>query len=295
MSRKYAARADLALAGNALVWGATFVMVKEALRNISPILFLAVRFSVAAAALLILFRGRIGFQRPWREFGAGAAAGAILFSGYAFQTIGLQFTTPSKSAFITGMTIPLVPLVGSLVYRTKPRLAELLGVVLATLGMGLLTWQSGAITAGRGDLLTLACALAFAVHIVWIGHFSGAIGFELLSFVQVVTAASLGCATFWWAETPAVRWSAGVAAAIGVTGLLATAAAFTIQAWAQQYTTPTRTALIYALEPVFAWITSYILTGETLSRRATAGAALILLGILSVEMKRTSVRQHPSQ
>jgi drug/metabolite transporter (DMT)-like permease len=96
-------------------------------------------------------------------------------------------------------------------------------------------------------------------------------------------------------ETPHIRWTAGVWAAIVITGLLATALAFTFQAWAQRYTTSTRTALIFMLEPVFAWITSYLLTGETLSRRAAAGAALILGGILVVELKPFPWRRHPFQ
>jgi drug/metabolite transporter (DMT)-like permease len=95
----------------------------------------------------------------------------------------------------------------------------------------------------------------------------------------------LALSSFWWVETPLIRWRPGVVIALLVTGLLATALAFGVQAWAQQYTTPTRTALIFALEPVFAWITSYLLTGELLSRHGTVGAALILAGILLVELK----------
>jgi drug/metabolite transporter (DMT)-like permease len=100
---------------------------------------------------------------------------------------------------------------------------------------------------------------------------------------------------FWWAETPRVAWQPGVWVAILVTGLLATALAFTVQAWAQQYTTATRTALIFTLEPLFAWLTSYLLGGESLTRRGVAGAVLILGGVLLVEMKPSDVQQHPSE
>jgi drug/metabolite transporter (DMT)-like permease len=141
--------------------------------------------------------------------------------------------------------------------------------------------------------LTLACAAGFAAHIVTLGHFSEHVNFRLLSIGQVGAAALWSLALFWWAETPRLEWQPVLVCAILVTGLLATALAFTIQAWAQQYTTPTRTALIYMLEPVFAWITSYFLMGEGLSVRAGAGAALILGGVILVELKPLDPRLHP--
>jgi drug/metabolite transporter (DMT)-like permease len=145
----------------------------------------------------------------------------------------------------------------------------------------------------RGDLLTFFCAIGFAAHIVTLGHFSENMHFQLLSVAQVGAAAVLALSLFWWAETPHVRWRPAVICAILVTGLLATALAFTIQAWAQQYTTSTRTGLIYMLEPVFAWITSYGIMGEGLSERAAAGAALILGGVMLVELKPLNPRLHP--
>ena len=283
-------RADASLAGNTLIWGSTFVLVQAALKDISPILFLAIRFSIATAALALLFRARAQY-RPTR---AGLIAGGCLFAGYLFQTVGLQFTTASKSAFITGLAIPLVPLLTSLVYLSRPRVFEMAGIICATAGMGLMTLQGETLKIGRGDLLTFFCAVAFAAHIIAVGHYSGRVSFESLSFMQVAAAAALGISTFWWIEAPVVRLSPVVVIALGVTGLLATALAFTVQAWAQQHTTPTRTALIYSLEPVVAWFTSYWLTGELLSRRAAVGAGLILSGILLVELKRVKSTQHLS-
>jgi drug/metabolite transporter (DMT)-like permease len=283
-------RADAALASNTLIWGSTFVLVQAALRDISPIVFLAIRFSIATFALALLFRSRARY-RPTR---AGLIAGGCLFAGYLFQTVGLQFTTASKSAFITGLAIPLVPLLTSLVYLSRPRVFEMAGIIFATAGMGLMTLEGETLKIGRGDLLTFFCAVAFAAHIIVIGHYSGRVGFESLSFLQVATAAALGLSTFWWIEAPVVRFSPVVLIALGITGLLATALAFTVQAWAQQHTTATRTALIYSLEPVVAWFTSYWLTGELLSRRAAMGAGLILSGILLVELKRVKTTEHLS-
>jgi drug/metabolite transporter (DMT)-like permease len=283
-------RADAALAGNTLIWGSTFVLVQSALKDISPILFLAIRFTIASVALALLFRRRASY-RPSR---GGLLAGACLFAGYLFQTVGLQFTTASKSAFITGLAIPLVPLLGSLVYFHRPRFFEMAGVVFATTGMGLMTLQGETLKIGRGDLLTFFCAVAFAAHIIAVGHYSGRISYESLSFMQVAAAAVLALSTFWWVEVPVLRLTPVVVVALGLTGLLATALAFTVQAWAQQHTTATRTALIYSLEPVVAWFTSYWLMGETLSRRAVVGAGLILSGILLVELKRVHSTEHLS-
>jgi drug/metabolite transporter (DMT)-like permease len=142
--------------------------------------------------------------------------------------------------------------------------------------------------------LTLLGALGFAAYIVALGHFSERMSFEVLSVCQIGAAALSALALFPWVETPQWKWRPAVVCAILITGLLATALAFTIQAWAQQYTTSTRTALIYMMEPVVAWMTSYVLVGEGLSRRAAVGAALILGGVLLVELKPLNARKHPS-
>ena len=290
-------RAEAALVLNTVVWGATFVLVKAALLDVSPILFLALRFSLATGALLALFRGssrRVPFTG--KAAAAGALAGVFLFSGYLFQTLGLRLTTAPKSAFITGLTSVMVPLLAALVYRHRPQVSEVAGVLAATAGLGLMTLEraGAAGSISRGDLLTFFCAIGFAAHIVTLGHFSESMRFQLLSVAQVGAAAVLALSSFWWATTPYVRWRPAVICAILVTGLLATALAFTIQAWAQQYTTSTRTGLIYMLEPVFAWITSYGIMGEGLAGRAAAGAALILGGVALVELKPLNPRLHPS-
>jgi drug/metabolite transporter (DMT)-like permease len=148
---------------------------------------------------------------------------------------------------------------------------------------------------GRGDVLTVMCAAAFAGHIVTLGHYSERMSFETLSVTQVGTAAVWAGSLFWWAEPRRLAWRPEVVYAVLVTGVLATALAFTVQAWAQRHTTSTRTALIYTLEPLFAWLTSYWLVGEGLSKRAAAGAGLILGGVVLVEMKPLKSRLHPSR
>jgi drug/metabolite transporter (DMT)-like permease len=288
-------RGELALAAITVIWGTTFVVVKSALADISPFLFLALRFCLAALALALIYRRMLFSKRPGIDFlWPGLLAGALLFVAYVFQTLGLQLTTPSKSAFLTGLSIPMVPLASSIVYRNRPRLREVAGILIASFGMILMTLPSVlfGFEMGRGDFLSFLCAVTFALHIVVIGHYSPMIGFEPLAVVQLGTAAALGLLAVWFAEPIRFHATPAVAGAVLITGLLATALAFTTQAWAQQYTSASRAALIFALEPVIAWATSWLLTGETMAGRGMAGAGLILSGILLVELKRTKPERH---
>jgi drug/metabolite transporter (DMT)-like permease len=279
-------RADLALVVVTFIWGCTFVLVKEALSDCSTLLFLALRFTLAALVLALIFRPKTGRIAPLRAaWRAGAVAGVLLFSGYVFQTVGLRYTTPSKSAFITGLTIPLVPLIAAVFERKPPRAAELAGVALATAGLGLLTIPEGSLRIGGGDLLTVGCAIAFAAHVVAVGHYAPRLGVQALTLGQVAVSALLAAGTFWWTEPIFIRWTPKLALALLITGLFATALAFSIQVWAQQYTTPTHIAVIFTLEPVFAALTSFLAAGEVLAGRRAGGAALILCGILLSELK----------
>lgn len=289
------ARAELSLVGVTCLWGATFVVVKDAIEDVSTLLFLAMRFTVASCALAVFYRGRLSaaFARPSGAAWGGVLAGLCLMAGYLLQTTGLRYTTASKSAFLTGLTTALVPILGSFVYRRVPRLAEAAGVAVALGGMALLTLPPGAWRIGWGDLLTIGCAVGFAAHILVVGHFTSKGGFELLCVLQIATVAALSAGTFWWAETPRIRWNAGLAGAVVLTGLLATALAFTVQAWAQRHTTPTRTALIFAIEPVAAAVASYVALGEHMTRRGVLGGALILAGVLVVELKPGGRASHP--
>jgi drug/metabolite transporter (DMT)-like permease len=286
--------ADLALIFITLIWGSTFAVVKEALDYASVLLFLALRFSLAAVALTLVFRRQYPtmFQRRavWR---GGLAAGLCLFAGYFLQTLGLRYTTASKSAFITGLSVVLVPSLSAIVYRKRPRWQEVVGVLVATTGLGLLTLRGWDLHIGVGDLLTVACAFAFSAHVLVLGRYSRQVGFEGLSLIQISTVAAVSLASFWWAETPRVVWHPTLVTALVITGLLATALAFTVQSWAQQHTTPTRTALILALEPVFAAITSFLVAGEMFTPRSVLGGALILGGIVVVQLKPAVAGRHP--
>ena len=285
---------DLSLVGVSLIWGATFVLVKQALADVSTLLFLTLRFTVAAIALAVIFRVEFRAHNLRRSLFAGMIAGVFLFSGYVLQTFGLRYTSASKAGFLTGLYVPLVPLFGGVVYQKLPQFAELAGVATAFLGVMFLTVQRDLSGIGLGDWLVIACAAAYACHILILGRFAAVWNIGLLAVAQISAGAVLGAATFWWAEPVRIHWSASLWIALAVTSLLATALAFLVQTWAQRYSSPTRTALIFSLEPLFAWLTSYLVAGEVLSRRGVTGAVLILAGILLVELKPARFRSHPS-
>jgi drug/metabolite transporter (DMT)-like permease len=285
-------RADLALALIAVVWGATFVMVKQALHEISAIYFLALRFGLASLCLLALFLPAFR-QMPaaafWRGLRGGVVAGVFLCLGYILQTFGLKYTSAGNSGFLTGLNIVLVPVIGAAVFRRWPQLRELLGVGVATAGLATLTVPS--IDDGfsfsrfnRGDLLTVGCAVAFACHLLVLGYFSQRERFEAVALGQIACSAVLSALSL-SIEAPRVAWSRPVLIALLVTAILGTAVAFATQTWAQQFTTPTRTALIFALEPVVALATAVLIGGERLTAAAVVGGALILAGIVTVEIK----------
>ena len=220
-------KAELALGSNAVIWGVTFVLVKGALRDISPVLFLVLRFSLAAVALGALYRWKWRVPKAHRVTGKMLAAasliGVFLFAGYLLQTVGLKSTTAPKSAFLTGLATVMVPLLAALVYQIKPRSLEAAGVLAATLGMGLMTLEGPIGSIGRGDLLTFGGAIAFSAHIVATGHFAEQIGYEVLSITQIGAAALSALSLVWWVETPRIQWHPLVVWAILITGLFCTA------------------------------------------------------------------------
>ncbi len=296
-------RAHLLLLAVVAVWGATFVLVKNALADVSPLLFNFVRMSLAFSCLALLYRGQ--FSRMDRSAVAGGAmVGLCLAMGYQFQTAGLRLTTPSKSAFITGMVVVLVPLLSAIPglrvrHVGAPRWSAWAGAVIAFAGIILLTTPAGAgfdlRTMHLGDLLTFGCALAFSLHVLALAHTAPRIPFEQLAIVQIGFCALFMGVSMPLLEHPWIRWSAPVIVALLVTAILATAVAFAVQSWAQRYLPATHTALILALEPVFAWLTSFLFLGERLSRRSGSGALLILAGIAVSELVPMAIQPTPHE
>jgi drug/metabolite transporter (DMT)-like permease len=289
VSAKQRVRADAALVVCSLLWGTTFVVVKNSLVHISVFLFLAVRFTLAAA-LMAAFRPRAlrGLQKD--ELFAGGALGFFMFCGYVFQTAGLLYTTPAKSGFVTGSSVVLVPLLLGIFWGKRLTAWVYVGAVAAAVGLYFLTVPvEGIAHLNRGDLLTFAAAASYATHIILVGEYAREHSAAALGILQVAA-----CALLAWTGTAGAQalgferarlefgWQ--LVLGIAVCAIFATALAFAIQLWAQQYTTSSHAAIIFTLEPVFAVITSYLVIGERLGARSIFGAAFVLAGILIAEM-----------
>ena len=288
------ALAHLLLLAVVLVWGATFVLVKDALNDASPLLFNLLRMSLAFAALAIVNHRQLRHIHR-QTLIAGLVAGLFLAVGYQFQTAGLALTTPAKSAFITGLVVVFVPILTIFPAlrsetTTPPRWTTAAGALLAFSGLLLLTtpagasWQNLFLRIGPGDLLTLVCALAFAGHLLALAHFSRRVPIGQLATLQIGVAALIMAATLPLGGRSHLAITSRLVIALAITSLLATAAAFTIQSWAQQHLPPTHTAILLTLEPVFAALTSFLILRERLGGRSLAGAALILSGVAAIEL-----------
>jgi drug/metabolite transporter (DMT)-like permease len=283
-------KADLALAFCTLIWGATFVVVKNALADASVFAFMGARFVLAAALMAIMYSAALRkLDRP--ALWAGALIGVFLFAGYAFQTVGLKFTSPSKAAFITGSSVVLVPVLLAGFGGRRINGWVWAGVLAALAGLYFLTVPpSGLPRLNKGDIITMGCAVMFALHIILVARYSARHSVAALSFLQVATTAALTAlalpllaATKW--EPPRIAWTGNFIWAVLITAVGATAICFSLQVWAQQHTSPAHTAILLSLEPVFAGLTSFVVSHERLGGRALTGAALVFAGILLAELK----------
>ena len=269
-------RAHGAVIVAAVLFGTTFVMVKDAVADVGPVPFLAVRFLVGAVAMAPFAAREPRTPGVWR---AGALCGAVLLAGYVLQTVGLQYTTSSVSAFVTYLLVVMVPVISAFTLRKVPTAPTIAGVVLATVGLFLLTGQG--VHLGKGELLTLGCALSFAVHIVLLSYFAPRFGTAELNGVQLLVV-GLGCLVpgFFLGgyHFTGRAWLAALYTGVAVSG-----AALGLQLWGQRRVGPTRTSLLLMIEPVSAAGLGYAV-GDRLGVGGAIGAALILAGIAVAEL-----------
>ena len=273
-------QAVLSLWATCFIWGTAFPLAKLALQDASPMAFTAVRFVAASTLIAPALRGVS--REEWR---AGAVLGALLAFGFAAQTIGLQWTTPSRSGFLTSLYIPFTPLIVLAAYRTLPERLASLGLVVALAGMVMLTRPDG-LGGGlnAGDALTVLCAFAFASHMVVTGEYARRFRAERLMMAQIAVAAVLTSAATPLLETPSLHWTPLLVGMVAYEAVLASVVAIRLQLSAQQVLSPTYAALVFTLEPVVAATTSLILTGDRLTLVQWSGGALILLGSLLPEL-----------
>lgn len=277
--------AELILASVTLFWGATFPIVKDAINEIPVMAFLWVRFAFAAA-LLALLAGRKGFatldRRGWK---IGVFLGSLLFLSYLFQTFGLERTSSANTGFLTGLGVVWVPLLAGPLLKKPAAFGSKIGVAIALLGLFLLTWHTPW-SINFGDLLVVICSVFIALHILGLDAFTKGYDGRALTFVQIATMALLGCVgslTFEPVSWPIV-WTSSLIIAFIITSVFATAYAFWAMTTFQNRTTPTRAALIYTLEPVFAALFSIWLAGDRLSAIGWFGGVLIVAGMVVAEI-----------
>lgn len=272
-------RPTLALLLVSMLWGTTFVAIKSGLDDASPLLFVGMRFGIAGivAALTLPHRESLRAALP-----AAVPLGLVLAIGYAAQTIGLQTTTPARSAFVTGINVAVVPLWGALLLRRRPRALTLAGLALTVPGLWLLT-SPGASSWTAGDGWTLVCAIAFALHVVLLNRWGPRHETSALLVGQLAVTAIVCLGASIALETPRASFTRSLAIALAVTALLATVGTTWLQLRFQPRVDATRAAVIYATEPVFAALFSLWLFSERLPPLGWGGGALILAGTLLSE------------
>lgn len=275
--------AELLLVIATMFWGATFPVVKDAIGEVPVLCFLWVRFALAALLLALLANRRL-LSLGWRGLGYGVLLGSLLFGSYLFQTFGLQWTTASNAGFLTGLNVVWVPLLAGPLLRKPPALGAKIGVGMALLGLFLLTWHTPW-QLNPGDLLVFICSIFVALHVLGLDAWTAGFDGLALTCVQITTMAVLGCVgslVFEPLSWPRI-WSGSLVSALVITAVFATVYTFWVMTSFQRLTTPTRAALIYTLEPVFAAIFSVWLHGDRLGTLGWFGGALIVLGMVVAE------------
>ncbi|WP_058042335.1 DMT family transporter [Streptomyces roseifaciens] len=269
--------------GVTALWGWSYVVVQDAVALLPVPAFLAYRF-LGAAAVIGLFQARAPGRITAREALGGTVAGGVLFTAYALQTVGLEDTTVSNAAFITGLAVVFTPLLGALVLRTPPRAHQAAGAALALAGLSLLTLKG--LSVNRGDVLMLACALSFTVQNVLLAHLGPGTRTGPLTLVQLAVVGLAGL--LWSLATGSLAAPSGqtVWLALAVTAVPGSALAFFVKTKAFATSSPHRIALIMAMEPVFAGVSGYWLSGDTFTAVNLCGAALIVSAILLAETGR---------
>lgn len=281
-----ARRPELALASAAFLFGTTFAVMQDAVEDVEPVPFLAVRFLIGAAAMVpFAARGRPSSAGP-DLVRSGVLAGVVLAGSYVLQTVGLQYTTTQRSAFLTYLLVLFVPLIAAVWWRVRPGGHVGLAVVIALAGVLLLT--DGGVGFGRGELLTVGCAAGFALHIVILGHLAPRMDLVRLNAVQLGVVGVVCLVP--GAVTGGYGFTAGAWMAAAYTGVMASALAFFLQIYGQRGVEPTRASLLLLLEPVFAAVIGLAI-GERLGWAGAAGAALVLAALVVVELGDRVVRR----
>jgi drug/metabolite transporter (DMT)-like permease len=277
--RTYSLRHDALLVLITMIWGGTFLIVKTTVSLSGPFTYLALSYSIGSLTLAIIFYRRL--KRITRtELLSGLVLGVIWFTGYALQTVGLQYTTVSKAGFITGLYVPLVPVFSLLLLRQRPTQGAVVGIMLSFTGLFLLSFNDTFNLAfGLGETLILGAAIAFALHVVSVSKFAPHADAMNLAIVQLALASFLSIIAMPILREPFVMPPLVVWGSVLFMGIVDIAFTLSMMIWVQQIVSSTRAALIYSLEPMWAALTGYLLAGDKLSLLALIGCSFILVGM----------------
>ena len=296
-------RPELILVGVTVLWGSTFIVTKDIVRDAPPMLYLVFRFGIAAVVMLALYGRDLRNRQLLVD---GVILGVLNSLGLVLQVIGQVFTTASKSAFITSLNTPLVPIVSFALYRTRPSPPQLVAVALATLGLMLLTYPAGGARWNPGDLYTVGCALIYALTIVQIARRAPRHDARQLTAVQIAAATLTFCCALALAklcihtipaaslpefarlEARPLVWTRSLVVETVYMAIFCTILTFGLQTWAMARMSATHAAIVFALEPVFATVMAIGWEGsaEWPGTRGATGAAIVMIAVAVSEVPR---------
>jgi len=281
----YELKSDLLLLSVAIVWGVTFLMVQDAINTTPVYAFLFFRFALASI-LMFFIAFKFFNQINKKTILFGILLGVFLFSAFATQTFGLIYTKSSIVAFITGLNVIFVPFLVYFFFKEHLKINVLIATFIAVFGLYFLT-MSGELTIGKGEFLTLICALFFALQIIYTGKFSKEVNVFLLVLFQLITVTILSLIFSLTLDnvTFNLNYDYAFFKAVIITAVFATVYAFLIQTYMQQFTNATKTAIIFAMEPVSAAIFAFLSVGELLTPLQINGAILIFIATIIAELK----------
>ena len=279
---KLRTRAESYLLSITIIWGSTFVLTKIILEDASPFVYVALRFLIASFIFAALFFRRL---RTISKDGVakGLVLGVLLFFGFMLQTIGMKYTTASKSAFITGLMVVFTPIFQLIIERKAPKIGNIIGVVLVASGLFLLTSPKGS-ELNIGDALTLMCAVLFSIYTVYLGVYGKDHYPAHLTFVQFALTAILAVIAIPLLETAHLNLTANFLFNLTYLAVMPTVVALYVMAKYQKYTTPTRSAIIYSMEPPIAAVFAFFIIGEQIGMIGVAGGLVIISGLIVSEL-----------
>ena len=286
-------RAELYLLSITVVWGSTFVLTKFVLENTSPFVYISIRFTIASLFIAGVFFRRLRVISK-DAITKGAILGVLLFAGFALQTVGLKYTTASKSAFVTGLMVVFTPLFQLIIEQKSPKTGNIIGVILVAIGLFFLTSPKGS-EFNIGDELTLMCAVLFSFYTVYLSIFGKEHDPAHLTFIQFVLTALLSALAIPFLETAYMNINRNFFICIAYLAVMPTVVALYVMAKYQKYTTPTRSAVIYSMEPPFAALFAFVFINEQIGLIGIVGGVLILLGLIVSESSDIIFKRKPKK